>query len=133
MKRLLLFLIPLALWGSTALADSGGFMTSGQGAGGGVTSAVASDMAILRADGTGGNIEGSGWAISDTDVMTAGGVLDMAGNAISDNTDSILNLVETVVEITGDLDFDTVDVTAGIAWDLASDDTDDAVMSELGS
>jgi hypothetical protein len=42
------------------------------------------DNALVRFDGAGGNaVQNSGWILSDADALTAGGTLDMDGNALT--------------------------------------------------
>ena len=45
------------------------------------------DNALVRFDGTGGStVQNSGWTLSDANVLTAGGVFDMNGNALTVDT-----------------------------------------------
>jgi hypothetical protein len=45
------------------------------------------DNALVRFDGAGGNaVQNSGWILSDADALTAGGTLDMDGNALTVDT-----------------------------------------------
>lgn len=50
------------------------------------SSAVIADNVLVRGDGGARGIQGSGWSLADTDILSAGGELSMGANAINNTT-----------------------------------------------
>jgi len=81
---------PNTLWFTD---DLGNDVQLGLGSGGATAvtaAAVFDDNALIRADGTGRGVQKSGWLLADTDVLSAGGELDVGAFAINSSSGDVV-------------------------------------------